>query len=808
MTTPLSRLLITAAAVCVTTPPVSAQGNLSGRVVDAATGRPLPAAEVTLVPTGHATLTGPDGTFAFDHIPRIARALRVVRVGYATLERELSREFADPVELALAEKTTELAGIRVVGEGGGAAALRFAGAVNLVTASELRATRPLSGNEALKLVPGVHVQEEEGMGFRANIGIRGLDPDRSRTLLVLEDGVPVALAPYGEPEMYYTPPIDRMERVELVKGSGSILFGPQTVGGVLNYVTADPPVQPSGRMELIGGSGSFGMGKLSYGGTWDGTGFIIGALRRQASDLRGLRFEQTDVTGKFSLELGPADAVGVKLGVYDESSNSTYVGLTDSLFRADPTLYPGQDDELRIRRYSASLAHERNFRPGRALRTVAYAYQTSRNWSRQDYSYSPSGNAIEFRNSTGNRDRSFEVAGLEPRLRLEHDWGEFEGGVRAHYELANDRHVNGSTATARTGVVRDDETRTGYALAAFGQQRFDLTDRWRVTPGLRFEYFSYSRHIVRTRVRREVVDGEGNVTGTTRVIEDVDLRSRDDLVAVIPGIGVSWLASGGVTLFAGAHRGFSPPRIKDALVYSDPVMPPDQQPGDPVSLELDAEKSWNLELGGRTRPLPGVSLDAALFYLDFSNQIVEPSLSAGTVSEARLANQGATRHRGFEAALGVDWGMLARSGASFRTDLRYTYADAEFSRDRFVRNAAGDTVNVEGNRLPYAPRHTVALGATLTLPDELTIKVDGSRVGEQYADNFETREGMPNGRNGVIPAYTVVNASGTYRIPHTRFTAIASVKNLLDSTYMASRRPEGIKPGVPRLVQVGVEWEF
>jgi Fe(3+) dicitrate transport protein len=53
------------------------------------------------------------------------------------------------------------------------------------------------------------VVEEEGAGLRANIGIRGLDPHRSRNVLILEDGIPVALNPYGEPDSYYTPQIDR-----------------------------------------------------------------------------------------------------------------------------------------------------------------------------------------------------------------------------------------------------------------------------------------------------------------------------------------------------------------------------------------------------------------------------------------------------------------------------------------------------------------------------------------------------------------------------------------------------------------------
>ncbi|MFN0151351.1 MAG: TonB-dependent receptor domain-containing protein [bacterium] len=801
-------LLLTFVAMLLPVPAVSAkqEQRMRGRVVDSLSGRGLEAAQVVLLPSKNATLTDADGAFTIRVPEGASQQLFVQRLGYATRTEDLPLE-ADSLVLALEPQPSEMAGITVVGAGAGSLA-RFPGAVAVIDSAELRATRPLSGNETFKLLPGVHVQDEEGLGFRANIGIRGLDPDRSRTLLVLEDGVPVALNPYSEPEMYYSPPIERMARVELVKGSGSVLFGPQTIGGVLNYVTADPPATPEGRLEMVGGRGTSAIGQLSYGGTWNGAGVRFGALRRQTDDIRGLHFDQSDVTGKTTIPLGDRDVLGLKVGVYDESSNSTYVGLTDSLFRADPRSYPGSDDRLIVRRYSASLAHERKLRDASSIRTVAYAYQTARDWSRQNYGYNSTGNAIVFQNSTGNRNRNFEVVGIEPRARLRQGFGELEAGLRVHFERAFDQHVDGGTATARSGAIRDDEVREGRAVAAFAQQRIDLASRLRITPGLRAEYFTYERHILRTRVRREVLDEEGNVIGTVRRPEDVDLKSGDHVLALIPGLGVSWFAGSRATLFAGAHRGFAPPRAKDALIYDDDVLPVDQQPGDPVSLDLDAEKSWNMEVGMRTNPSPPVSFDATAFYLDFTNQIVEPSLSAGSVSQAALANQGATRHRGVETAAGVDWGALTGGGVSLRTDLRYTYSDARFSRDRLLAVAAGDTVNVNGNRLPYAPVHLLSLSSTATMPAGVTLKVDGVRVSEQFADNFETRDPTPNGRNGVIPAHTVWNATASFRIPGTHVTAVTAVKNVANNVYIASRRPEGIKPGLPRFVTAGFVWDF
>ena len=775
-------------------------GSIAGTVRSASSNTPVEGAIVRVLGTTRTALTDSAGAYAIQSLARGRYEVEVRRVGTTVTRGAVVVPESGTVrlDLVVASAAQELVGIQVVGKPADALA-RLPGAAAVVTAAQLAAQQPFSANEALRTLPGVHVAEEEGAGLRANIGIRGLDPDRSRTLLVLEDGIPVALAPYGEPEMYYSPPIERMERLELVKGSGSVLFGPQTIGGVLNYVTADAPATPSGYLQAQRGSGESSLLRANYGGTWGATRGVANVFHKRTDDLGGLELEVADFTGKLGLRSGAND-FGFKLSIYDESSNATYVGLTDSLFRVAPHRHPAPDDRLRIRRYALAASHERTFGAGTTLRTNAYAYQTSRDWQRQDYTYNASGSGLSFRNSTGNRNRSFEVAGIEPRLRTIWSLGgrasELELGARAHYERARDQFITGSTATSRSGAIRDDEVRTGAAVAAFAQNRLFLSERWHVTPGVRLEHFGFDRNVLRTRVRRATTDGP------TRDVEDVDLVARDAVTEVIPGIGTAWSPSTLVTVFAGAHRGFAPPRTKDALIYEDATLPPDAQVPALASLSLDAERSWNYEAGTRLTPLPFLSLELTAFALDFSNQIIEPSLSAGSVAQASLANQGRTRHRGAEAALSLDVGRLAGADYSLVAATNYTFVDAVFAGDRLLLDGAGDTVNIAGNRLPYAPRQKVHASLALDHPRGFGARLDGVYVGDQFADNFETIAGSANGRTGRIPAYRVFDLSAHYRIRGV--TLLASVKNLADATFIASRRPEGIKPGAPRMVTVGV----
>ena len=130
---------------------------------------------------------------------------------------------------------------------------RIPGSGYVLDKETLESSRVFTTNEALRKVPGINVRDEEGLGLRPNIGIRGLNPTRSTKVTLLEDGLPLAYAPYGDNASYYHPPIERFESIEVLKGAGQILYGPQTIGGVINYITPPPPPRVGGPIRLSRG---------------------------------------------------------------------------------------------------------------------------------------------------------------------------------------------------------------------------------------------------------------------------------------------------------------------------------------------------------------------------------------------------------------------------------------------------------------------------------------------------------------------------------------------------------------------------
>ncbi len=794
----------------------SGKGVLKGIVVDDQKN-PLFNVNVGLVGTRHGAATGENGEFMIKDVPPGAYVVGASMVGHEDNRHDIVIKAgeASEITLVLPGKSYSMPQINVIAQRKGVFET-VPGSLTYIDGKDIRQISPVSGNEVLRRSPGVHVVDEEGLGMRANVGIRGLDPDRSRSVLILEDGIPVALSPYGEPEMYYTPAMERMEGVEILKGSGSILYGPQTIGGVINYITANPPLEPSGSASIRGSRGGYFTGLFSYGNSSEKAGYQVTYLRKQADSVGISSFNINDLSTKLRLQSGKNSNLALKLGFYDESSNSTYLGITQPMFDAggefDLTRVAPYD-QLLIRRYSAGLIHNYFFTNNTRLTTTAYGYTTTRNWQRQDYSYNtlnekgspnpPPGNAtgvvwgdisipggaIYMQNSTGNRNRQFEVAGAETRLQANFSTAglknEFTAGGRFHYERAFEQRINGTHANASSGNLLNDEIRTGVGTSSYLHNRVKLSERVSFTLGLRLEHFEYERDI---RRRRFTINNETKVRDTLLV-------AGSSVTQFIPGAGFNLLAGSATTVFGGVHRGFAPPRVKDAVSNNGLVY------------HLDAEKSWNTELGIRQKTPIGISWELTGFYMDFSNQVIPVSESSGGAGSG-LVNGGRTWHRGAEMALISEiskwWGG---SAYTITLDAGITFVDARFGNDRFI-GSGDDKINIKGNKTPYSPEWTIQSAVVFEHQSGWMTRFSLSHIEEQYTDILNTVEPHNNGRVGLIPAYTVFNGCVSYFVENLNATFRVSVKNLTNERYMVTRRPQGIRLGMPRMVIAGISLDF
>lgn len=775
---------------------------ISGKI-KSTDGEVVPFANIVVMGTVKGTYSNLDGVFQIFDLEDGDYTIKVSAVGYKTFTRvvTVSGSHINQLDLVFMEIGVEMPQITIIADKDRVFS-KVPGSVTYIDQRELNTISPISGNEVLRRSPGVHVVDEEGVGMRVNIGIRGLDPDRSRSVLVLEDGVPVALAPYGEPEMYYTPAIDRMAGVEILKGSGQILYGPQTIGGVVNYISPNPPQDQEGAVRIQGGQGGYFSGLINYGNTFGNTGLQVNLLKKRADNVGPTKFDITDFNTKFLININDKSELGLKLGIYNEISNSTYIGINQVMYDQGGQDFTrlAPDDQLDVSRYSVSFSHKYRFSERIRLNTIAYAYTTTRNWNRQDFSINNAntppadwtgvawgdreipGGAIFMRNGTGNRNRQFAVGGIEPRLELDHSLfnikNELIVGTRLLWEQVNEQRVNGTKAGVKSGNLVEQELRNGNAFSAYAQNKFALSKKVDFNVGVRYENFNYERDI-----RRRSFAGIG--------VRDTALVAGNIIHEIIPGMGFNYRPVQKLNFFGGVHKGYAPPRVKDAITALGDV------------LDLDAEASWNYELGFRSELSSWIFMEMTGFFMNFSNQIIPVAESAGGLGFG-VVNAGATRHRGVESAIVFDLSNLFGFSKSKLTyDINATYALSTYAADRFIGDA-----NINGFRTPYAPNWFVNSAVTLETESGFGARISLNYVGDQFTDELNRKTPSPNGRNGKIDAYTVVDATTSYDVKRWNSRFNVSIKNLFDERYIANRRPQGIRVGIPRFITAGYEFRF
>jgi Fe(3+) dicitrate transport protein len=220
----------------------------------------------------------------------------------------------------------------------------------------------------------------------------------------------------------------------------------------------------------------------------------------------------------------------------------------------------------------------------------------------------------------------------------------------------------------------------------------------------------------------------------------------------------------------------------------------------------------------------GLSLEATVFRMDFSNQIIPASVAGGT--GAVLTSAGRTLHDGVELALAAS----ARERWGWRHDVTlavaYTWLPvAEFRGERYAfigqvapdvigrvyadQNAGGtrERVSVTGRRLPYAPRTLLSAELGWAAPAGFDVRVEAVHIAEQLGDPVNTPPTLPDGPQGTIPAVTLWNVSANWLVRGLDVTLFGSIKNLLDEVYIADRT-RGLLPGPSRWVQVGASRRF
>lgn len=790
---------------------------VSGRVVAASDGHPLSGVQVEAVGQARTTLTDAGGRFHLGGLQPGEVTLRFRRLGYLPLEQTLragpdgARGVAVSLEvdaigvdpLVVLARRTRMVG-DPLGQGVTPGSAHFLSRVDLQDEPILFD----DVHQALRRIPGVNIQEEEGFGLRPNIGLRGTGAERSSKVTLMEDGILIAPAPYAAPAAYFVPTLGRMEGIEVRKGSSQIRYGPRTVGGAVNFLSTPIPDALSWSAELSGGGHGSLKGRGFLGGAGPHHGWLVESYQMRTEGFKEIQgggdtgYRLQDYLGKLRLntrrDARVYQEVELKLGYVEQSSDETYLGLTDADFAVTPLMRyaASRPDVIDTEHRQASLRHFVRVPGGVDLTTTVYGTEFNRNWYKLqsvggrslaavlDDPVRYAGELAILRGGNSGDDalrvrannRAYTSRGVQTVLGLRraalgatHD---LEAGLRVHrddedrfqwedgYRMENGVMILTHPGTPGTQTNRLVEAR---ATAAFVQNEVTL-GRLVLTPGVRWEQIDF------TDRNWGASDLTRSGSGTVR---------RNAVTAWVPGVGAAWTLAPGGHLFAGVHRGFGPP-------------------GPGADEEARPEESWNWELGTRYRRGP-LSAEITGFFSDYRNILGEATLATGTGGSGETYNGGKVEVKGVEMALEGDLGQLGNLPVRIPARVVYTHTDATFLTSFRSEFGPWGTV-VAGDELPYMPRHQWS-GSLGVRGERWSTTLTGRGVSEArtVAGQGPIDPQRRTDRHAVLGLGAELSLTGGG-------TLFAAVENLTDATYVVSRRPAGLRPGLPRTFHTGLRF--
>lgn len=636
------------------------------------------------------------------------------------------------------------------------------GSRNVFTPEEVRATGARDMNDLVQNLPGVSTRPYNGGEAAApSFSTRGL-PDDGLTeyIHVLIDGVPASALPYGWTAFSFLPlSVERVHAVDQIRAAHSVRYSPNTVGGVVNFITQPIPDEPEFEMRTTLGSFDYASSLLRLGFTEGKLGAQVTYVDRRGDGFRDDgEFDQQDFNLKLRYDFDESEWLALSIN-YFEDEHKAPGGLTQAQFDEDRFANARPLNRFKGYRGAADVVWHRDIDEDTWVEAFTYFSASHRDLRGTRPTFGTP-DAIRRTEDTS----YFYGLGFraEKRVDLAGTTHTFFGGVRYHGEDFPRSPTDETDLT--TGVVtRLNKLEAGsHTLSAHIDDTFSPVDNLDVTLGARVEWVPDTY-------------GEDDITG---------LDYDDEFFRVLPGIGASYLLTDEWAVHASYFEGFRAPQVWGYRY----VMPDD---------DLKFELGRTAEIGTRYLGESGFGAALALWRVEFDDYTV--FVDGFYQNLGRILSHGADLEVSWEAGSMID----SLDGLSLSGSITLMDSELKSGVDR-------------GNEVPYAWDSKAAWRARYER-DTWSASVGGVAVGEAYSDSANTRDDSADGTIGLNEGWTIWDAQVAHAIPVDdagMLDLAVGVTNLFDTQWEVHSRGGffggGLVAGAPRqaYVSAGLTMKF
>ncbi len=624
--------------------------------------------------------------------------------------------------------------------------------------------------QVLAKVPGIHIWESDPSGIQIGIAARGLSPNRSWEFNVRQNGYDIAADPFGYPEAYYNPQLQAVQRIEIVRGQGSLQYGPQ-FGGLVNYILRNgseinKPFEFE-TQQTVGSNGLFNSynaiggkkGKVHYYTFFDHRNGDGWRENSRYFTNAGYGTVTYNFTTKFSLT-----AEVMRSHIRSQQPG----GLTDVQIMQDAQQSFRGRNWFDITWTTPALIANFQINENTRWNTKLFGTIGDRNsvGFLQSITTKDSINpaSLNYNNRVVNLDQ-YRNYGLESRIITDYRLGKMKNTLSAGIRLYTGTTTRQADGKGTTGTGYDVTITGNYPrdiifksrnTAAFAENIFRISDKFLIIPGIRYEWLEGSSS-----------GRNGYTSGGTEIILQNITRDRSFILA---GVGTEYHVTRYTEVYANFSQAYRP--IQFANLQAPPTT-------DVVDADLKDAMGYNIDLGYRGKVKDFLQFDISGFYLQYDNRVGTITVS-GTPSYRLITNVGSSTSKGFEGY--VEFNPFRAFGKNKDADLiifgSYGYTDAKYSGNH-------KDASTKGKKVENAPTNIFRSGITGGYKGFL-LTVQISNVGETFSDANNTVTPSANGNNGLIPSYTVTDLTATYKFSK-GLNLKAGANNLFNERYFTRR---------------------
>ncbi|HEY0679979.1 MAG TPA: TonB-dependent receptor [Chitinophagaceae bacterium] len=641
-------------------------------------------------------------------------------------------------------------------------------------------------------IPGIHIWESDGSGIQIGIAARGLSPNRSWEFNVRQNGYDISSDPYGYPEAYYNPQLQAVQRIQIVRGSGALQYGPQ-FGGMINYILRNgSEINKPFEFETQQTVGSFGLFNTynAVGGETKKLHYYAFFDHRNADGWReNSRYKTNTGFATFTWKFSPKVSVNAEFMRYNMESQQPG-GLTDSLFAIDPQKSYRSRNWFSTPWTTAALSTDIALNASSRLNVKLSGMWGDRNsiGYLKTINVKDTINAatLQYNNRELARDK-YRNFGIEGRYLTDYNLlsavSTFSAGLRYFkgntYRLQRGKGDTGSdyNTDLQEAAYPTELDFDNNNAAVFAENVFRLTRKLIFIPGIRFEHIS------------SVVDGRlaFNSNGTESRINN-EKRTRN---FVLFGAGAEYHITKSTEFYANYTQAYRP------MLFTDLSASPTTDVIDP---DLEDAKGYNIDLGYRGKVKDYLFFDLSGFYLKYNDRI-------GTLTQQRAdgsfynyrTNVGNSISKGFEGLVEFDPVRALNPNpkyGSVSVFTSYAYTNAKYGDLKEIKRSGNSLVEstLKNNKVENAPEHIIRAGITYNVKG-LSITYQLSHVSEAFSNANNTVAPTADGNNGLIPAYTISDISINYKFLK-NYNIRAGINNVADASYFTRRAGGYPGPGL------------